>query len=181
MDGGASSIYEDDLTRSSIPQPDKEVARPASPDDVPMPDKKEFLQPSSGPIDISQLESSRLSDYEIISDEIRAKQATLQAMGIELQLEGNLKTRKDVEFQTKRVYHDMLTNNIRKQRFEAPKIPFPTPLPTYKRTKENNRIQRDLNKELFGNPLDARTQRPIVNRGGWNITRVNLGLGGTGV
>lgn len=143
----------------------------------------DFLYPDPTPRDSSDYEQPRLSEYERVNDEIRSKQAQLQAMGIELQLEGNLKTRKDVEAQVKRVQADIKGNAMRSlmMGLSKNKTLRYTPLPTYKRTEENQRIQRDLNKELFGNPLDWRGQRPIVNRPGWNITRVNLGLGGIGV
>ena len=143
----------------------------------------DFLTPTDTQLSNVDLEQPRLSSYERINDEIRAKQAELQALGIELQLRGSLRTRKDVENETRKANEAINAQASRELQLNRSQYtnPFPTPLPTYKRSKENNKIQRETNKHLFGNPLDFRTQRPIVNRPGWNITRVLLGLGGTGV
>lgn len=120
---------------------------------------------------------SRLSGFERVQDEIMLKARELDALGAQLNLEGSLKTREDMQEQTKRtqailvaerkrmmnqVISDQKTNNI-------------VPLPTYAKTEQNQRLQQELNKKYFGNPLDQRGVRPIIYRPGWNYTRANLG------
>lgn len=119
----------------------------------------------------------RRSAFERTRDEILLKAAQVQSLGAQIELEGSVKTREDMQEQTKKTQailvgqqKRMLNNIISEQRTNNI-----VPLPLYERTEQNQRLQQQLNVKYFGSPLDQRGQRPIVFRPGWNYTRANLG------